>query len=113
MAKQLPIWKAVRLLDIDGQEYFDDDLPSLIASYYNGELIDQILKMEKKKPTSLAQALSMASDASHAAAEQGLSGHEPHQSYWHYSHFLDFISGLGFHIELTGDEFESPASFSN
>ncbi len=113
MAKHIFKWKPVRLMDVDGQEYFDDVLPRLMSSYYRGELVDQILRMEKKVPLLFHTALNLASDAQHAAAELGRSGHEPHQSYWHFSHFLDFISDQGFHIELNGDEFESPAFSSN
>ncbi len=113
MGKQLLKLKAVRLLNVDGQEYLCDALPSLVASYYKGELIDQILRMKKKTPLSFHRALNMASDARCAASKEGRSGHEPHHSYWHYSHFLEFISELGFHIELTGEEFESPASNVN
>ncbi len=90
-----------------------DALPSLVASYYKGELIDQILRMEMKTPLLLHHAFKLASEARHAAEKEGHSGHEPHQSYWYYSHFLEYISELGFHIELTGDEFESPASIAN
>ncbi len=33
-------------------------------------------------------------------------GYEPGESGWYYSNFLKWISEKGWHIELTGDEFE-------
>lgn len=69
--------------------------------------------MDRKKPISFHEALNLASDAHIKASQEGRTGHQRGESAWHFLHLLDYISELGFHIELTGDEFESPASISN
>lgn len=62
--------------------------------------------METKTPISLAVAVQMADTTSREAASNGRLGIEPGQTYWYWSHFIEWISSLGFHIELSGDEFE-------
>lgn len=113
MMKRIYKWKPIRLLTIYGNEYVDDELPGIVANYYKGELVDKILTMDRKKPISLHQALNMASDAHIKAVHENRFGHKKGQSGWHFSHLIDFISEQGFHIELSGDEFDSPASNSN
>ncbi len=113
MVKGFFKWRPVRLLTVYGSEYLEDELPGVVDSYYKGELIARILEMNRGTPISFHQALNMASDAHIQAFDSGRSGHEKGESIWHYSHFLEFISEQGFHIELTGDEFDSPSSNSN
>ncbi len=113
MVKRVLKWRPVRLLAVDGFEYLEDELPGVIASFYKGELVDRILKMDRKKPISFYQAVNLASDGHYRASVDDRFGHNKGESGWHFSHFLDFISDQGFHIELTGDEFDSPASNSN
>jgi hypothetical protein len=33
-------------------------------------------------------------------------GNKPEECHWYYQHFVEWISAQGYHIELTGDEFE-------
>lgn len=113
MVKRILSYKSVRLRSKSGTEYSDDGLPALIDACYKGELIENILRMPPKIPISFHAALNLASDARYQAMKSGRSGHQRHESLWHYSHFVDFIAELGFHIELTGDEFESPATLEN
>lgn len=37
-------------------------------------------------------------------------GSKPGQCAWYFYHFVQYVSELGYHIELTGDEFESPVA---
>jgi hypothetical protein len=68
--------------------------------------------MEPKKPLSFEQAARLTEEKFFEANDARRVGYEPGQCFWYLDHFLEWISGLGYHIELTGDEFE-PAQMSS
>lgn len=48
----------------------------------------------------------MASQKSSEAFDAHRLGYEPGECNWYFKNFVEWISSLGYHIELTGDEFE-------
>lgn len=62
--------------------------------------------MEKKQSIELLQAAHLAEEKFEEARKEGRFGHKPGECFWYLDHFVEWISGLGYHIELTGDEFE-------
>lgn len=84
--------------------------PELIYRDSKGTLISQILAMPKGKPIGFADAIRFASKKAHEVAEQGKLGIDPGESGWYRLNFIQFISESGFHIELTGEEFDFPFS---
>lgn len=106
MAKQLVKWKAVTLQNRAG-EFFDAEIAKSIEYYYRGTLISKILEMPKKTPVSFLNAVRVAGQEYFQSDKVGDARFETE---WLLSHFVEWISELGFHIELTGDEFEHPAS---
>lgn len=114
MAKRIVCWKPVRNRNIYGREYFDPYGPRLVAKCYRGELVDEILSMPEKKSISFAEAMQLVADYSNQEfdkrvkeLESGKTTEETPKALWFYENFVQFISEQGYHIELTGDEFES------
>ncbi len=103
MDKQLVRWKPVK-----GVRHHagDPTVPEIIDNAYRRTLITRILSMEKKTGLSLEKAVFMAEKTSREAFFNGRMGTDPGQSFWYFSNFVDWISSLGYHIDLTGDEFE-------
>ena len=62
--------------------------------------------MQTQKPISLEYAIGLLLDHQTAAMKAGRKGLEPGHAFWYGCNFIEWISSLGFHIELTGDEFE-------
>ena len=109
MRKQLVNWKPIVSKNIYGEDYLNNAFPSLIARAYRGTLIDTILSMPSKKSISFEAAVNLACDQFHKAADLRKFGYEPGQCFWYHENFVQWISEQGFHIELTGDEFEALA----
>lgn len=103
MTHRLVIWKSVACKNVAGG-VFHSDLPIVIEHYYKGKLIAEILNMPRKKPITFEEGVRMAGQNFMSADKVG---HARHESYWYLNFFVDWISELGFHIELTGDEFEA------
>ncbi len=80
--------------------------PDLIASSYRGSLSHHILSMPLKNPMSFETAILMVSDEFSRAVKARKCGYEPGECHWYYKNFVQWISDKGWHIELTGDEFE-------
>jgi hypothetical protein len=106
MRKQIVKWKPVSRKNIYGEEYVTAGYVELIVEAYRGTLIDEILSMPKKSGISFAVAVNMTCDAFHQACNNRKSGQEPGHGAWFHRNFVRYISEKGFHIELTGDEFE-------
>ena len=63
--------------------------------------------MKTKTPISFEDAVNLAHDEFFRASDAGRFGRDPGQCDWYYENFIDWISDQGYHIELTGDEFET------
>jgi hypothetical protein len=99
--KRIVNWKTVTEKNIKGRD-FESVLPRIIDRGYRGTLLSQILAMPKKNPITFADAVRLAGQKQIEAEI----GHEKGQYFWYAAHFVDWISSLGYHIELSGDEFE-------
>lgn len=113
MTKRIVTWKPVRHRDIDGQESLDTHMPNLIAIAYRGELVDEILAMPKQLAISYEEAVTIVTERFETALVNNQIGGEREQSHWFHRNFVEFISGLGYHIELSGDELFSPSRSTN
>ena len=103
MEKQIVRWKSVKGIR---HQAGDPTVPDIIDEAYRRTLIASILSMEKKAPIHFDEAVRLADKTSREAFFEGRMGTDAHQSFWYFSNFVDWISSLGYHIELTGDEFE-------
>lgn len=103
--KQLVLWKPLLCKTIDGTEVRIDVAGELDVRY-RGTLLNQIMKMPEKKPLTLNDATRLL----HKALDKAFDAQQFHDQrdgyHWYYKHFISWISELGYHIELTGDEFE-------
>ena len=101
MPKHLLNWKTVRSKNIRGAD-IDSPLPGVLDMLYRGTLLSRILSMEKRSPISFERAVQLATE------EWLLAYRSDHrdQMNWVHKHFIEWISSKGYHIELTGDEFE-------
>jgi hypothetical protein len=106
MTKQCVRWKPFRAKTIRNTAY-DSCFGDLIDLYNKGTLVSQILKMDRKRPLEFAQAALLAHDKYVEAMMSRKLGGGLTESTWYLNHFVSWISELGYHIELTGDEFES------
>lgn len=88
-------------------------MPNLIAIAYRGELIDKILAMPRKTPITYEHAVLLASQGFGNALRAEIADGQPRDTFRFHRKFLEFISELGFHIELTGDELLSPSHSTN
>ncbi len=103
MTHRLVNWKSVAHKNVAG-EVFHSDLPIVIEHYYRGTLIAEILNMQKKKPISFEEGVRM---AGRNFTKGDKVGHARYESHWYLKCFVEWISEQGFHIELTGYEFEA------
>ncbi len=72
----------------------------IIADYYRGTLISEILKMPRKEPISFDEAIRL----NHENQQKAFGNTEEYLAF--YECFVRNVSESGFHIDLTGDEFE-------
>ena len=82
------------------------DLGRPIDAFLRGELLAKILRMPSQSPISYSDAILKLNERMRETWEHRNFGHKPGQSQWYWRNFVEFISAQGFHIELTGDEFE-------
>ncbi len=111
MVKQCLHWKKVKCKSVAGEPVWIE-LPKIIAGESRGTLLSQILAMPKKSPLSFAEAINLVAEKQKEAFLAGRGGRGPGQYSWYYGSFVEWITSLGFHIELTGDEFEAYATTS-
>ncbi len=80
----------------------------MIARAYRGRLIAEILAMPVRNPISFEQAIFQI-DAKMEEAHQARNlGYKKGQYQWFVHNFVNVISDMGYHIELSGEEFEIP-----
>jgi len=110
MDKHWVKWKTLRTKNIYG-EPIDMEFPYLIDICYEGSLISKILRMPKKTAIAFEHAVRL---AERQYCNSDIST-EIEKMNWCTNNFIDFISEQGYHIELTGDEFELPyqSNFAN
>ena len=104
MTKRYVNWKPVTCTSPDGRKY-QAELPSIIELRYRGTLLARILEMPKKRPISLDDAVRM---AGRKYVDTKEIGHARGENHWYFDCFVEWISEIGYHIELTGDEFDAP-----
>jgi hypothetical protein len=81
-------------------------IPRIIAVQYRGTLVSRILAMPRKLPLPFDSAINMVAEKQKEAFSAGQMGSKFGQYCWYTDNFVEWISDLGYHIELTGDEFE-------
>ena len=105
MTKQCVRWKTFKAKTIRNTDY-ETSFADLIDLYNRGTLLTCILQMEKKTALGFEQATLMAHEEYKQAFLASRIGSSPGESFWYLNHFVEWISSLGYHIEITGDEFE-------
>lgn len=104
MPKHVLIWKAVKSKTIRDTDCYIR-IMDRVDRYYKGTLLTCILTMKKKQPISLESAVTLFSKEwincvlSRRAEECEVLDRN----------FVNWVSEKGYHIELTGDEFEPVA----
>ncbi len=101
-------WKTVKAKNIRGSDYYSQ-MPVILDLTYCGKLLSKILAMPKQRSISFADAISLLTVAQREPFNTGRFGDAPGHYRWYVINFVDWISSQGYHIEMTGDEFESYA----
>ena len=101
MAQHLLKWKTVRVPNVRNEDY-DSRLPYALDFIYRGTLVTRVLSMEKKVAIGFKEAFLFFQ----SELLKSMSDPTRDRTDWLYRNFIPWISGLGYHIELTGDEFE-------
>src|SRR5688572_15721070 len=105
MPKHSLNWKPVKAKSLRGTDIYVS-VPDVLDLIYRGTLLSSILAMEKKTPILFGDAVRMA-----IKKKCEVWYDENADSDYYYDNFIEWISSQGYHIELTGDEFE-PALMS-
>ncbi len=108
MTRHCLIWNHTIGKDIRGED-FADPLPDLIASAYRGRLAVEIINMPTRNPISFEQAISLIGSKMESASQIRNLGYKKGQYHWYIHNFVNVISDLGYHIVLSGEEFEITA----
>ncbi len=98
-------WKTITCQNIFGENY-ESRIPQIVDSVTRRTLLTNILSMAKKNPISLAVATKMINEKQDEAFSGRKFGNIPGHLHWYLYNFVNWISEQGYHIELTGDEFE-------
>lgn len=105
MAKQCVHWKPIGVKNVRGSDC-SIEFPAELDIWYRGKLLSAILNMEKKRPLSFERAAQMAWLKTSEAFKSGRIGQQPGECNWYSKNFVEWVASEGYHIELTGDEFE-------
>ena len=100
--RQIVKWKTITSFNIYGEPY-QDDFPSIIEIHYRGNLIPRILDMPRKEPIYFYDAVKWAEKEYMRCIDVMA----VKASKFYLDYFVEWISEMGHHIELTGDEFDS------
>lgn len=106
MNRQILRWKEIKC-PTDRGSTFSYPIPEIVDSYYRGCLLGKILEMPKRAPLTFEEAFLMLDSKHTECFDQRQYGSEPGQFGWYSKNFIEWISSEGYHIELTGDEFEA------
>jgi hypothetical protein len=104
--RNFALWKAVKCKNPKGGHAFVRWAIS-IDDAYKGNLLAEILAMPRKKPIAYDDAINIFADKKQESFKAGDHGVKPGQYSWYSYNFVRYISDLGFHVEITGDEIES------
>ncbi len=107
MTKHCLIWNATISQNVRGEDYATQ-LPDIIAKIYGGKLMSEILNMRSKNPISFEKAIHLLHVKIQNARKANKLGYQKDEYHWYFHNFVQVISDLGFHIELSGEEFEIP-----
>ncbi len=77
-----------------------------IDGNYRGTLLSRILKMKKQNPILLEEAIQLMIDSETEAKNSGQNHCEFGGVLYFSFNFIEWLSRIGYHVELTGDEFE-------
>ena len=105
MNKHMVRWKKTRTVSVHGSDV-EVEAARFIEAAKMGLLLEQIRLMPRKKTVSLETALKVMLLRQDEAFAASRFGEGPGQHSWYEKNFVEWISSLGYHIELTGDEFE-------
>jgi hypothetical protein len=83
-------------------------LPHILDIHCNGQLAEKLLNMPQGIPISFADSLQILIDQQLDCVQNYKLGNSPGEYNWYSENFVEFISTLGYQIELTGDEFRVP-----
>lgn len=81
-------------------------MPEVIEKQYRGSLLSKILAMPNQKAISFEDAINVICKAADEAFSAKKFGVKPRHYNWYINNFVEYIAELGFHIELTGEEFD-------
>jgi hypothetical protein len=98
------LWKDVECISTKGNPVLMP-LPEIIDHSYRGTLLSKILLMQKKDPIPFAAAINLIAEKQKNVLNVGFAKAKPGHFSWYINNFVSYISSLGFHIEITGDEF--------
>ena len=100
----------VKWIETPGKNVHGEDcsfpFPDLLDSASHWRLIEKIFNMKPQRPIKFEEAALLAYKEYQALSNLNRHGIGPGQAEWYAKNFVEWISSLGFHIELTGDEFE-------
>jgi hypothetical protein len=100
------LWKEVECISTEGTPVLVT-LPKTIDIRYRGKLLYNILLMQKKSPITLKAAINLIAEKQKHALKAGHVYDKPGHYSWYINNFVNYISSLGFHIEITGEEFDA------
>jgi hypothetical protein len=101
MRKNCVNWKAVKFTSKFGK-VFESYLPIVFDRHYKGELLVRILAMPPKTPLIFEDAVRLTGQKFNEA----LDNNKIKEAQFFIYNFLEWISDSGYHIELTGEEFD-------
>jgi hypothetical protein len=104
--RNFALWKPVRCANPQG-EWIDLGWARVIDKAYKGTLLTKILEMPRQRPISFEDAINLIEERKEQAFKEKDYGMKPGQYGWYIYNFVQYLSDLGYHIELTGDEIES------
>src|SRR5690349_10073878 len=105
MQKQCVRWKHYKAKNVRGSDFLSS-FPDILEKTHRGYLVHRILGMERKTPISFERASRMTEEKYLEAIDNWRFGRRPGECRWYLDNFIEWIADQGFHIELTGDEFE-------
>lgn len=103
--KHIVKWKAFKVKDQYGYPC-DEQMPEIIAKRYQGSLLSKILSMQEQIPILFEDAIKLVCKEADKAFRAMKIGDSLGDYDWYINHFVEYIASLGFHIELTGEEFD-------
>lgn len=104
MNRPLVRWKSVACKSLAGKNILLD-LPNQIDKMHGGTLLSQIISMPKQTPISFSNAINLVVEAQKDEWESGRFVRYPVFWNWHLKNFIQWLTALGYHVELSGEEF--------